>query len=112
MKTLIRSTAVRSFLAAAAEPASQSPRDLLDPLVRRAAHGDRSAIGALGRSFRPQLFAAARAHLPAFDADDVVQDLFVRLLERKLFPPPAARESAVAWLLEAVGALARQRKRG
>ena len=67
----------RSLYPPDAFPRAAPPRDLLDPLVRRAAHGDRNAIGALGRSFRPQLLAAARSRVQLADAEDVVQDLFV-----------------------------------
>jgi len=106
MKTILRSHAVRSLFAAASSAAPAAPpRDLLDPLVRRAAEGDRSAIGALGRSFRPRLVAAARVHLQRADAEDVVQDVFVLLLEGKL-PPPGPHEAAVPWLLRAVNELA------
>jgi DNA-directed RNA polymerase specialized sigma24 family protein len=105
MKTIIRSTAVRSLFAA---PEPQPPRDLMDPLVRRAAQGDRNAIGALARTFRPQLFATAIKHLDNDgDAEDVVQDLFVLLLEGKL-DAPRARESALGWLLRAVATLAEE----
>ena len=100
MKTTRNTRAVRSL-----SPSPSEPRDLFDPLVRRAAAGDRNAIGALARSFRRQLFAAAREHVPSFDAEDVVQDLFVLLLERNVVPP-SADEPAVAWLLHTVATLA------
>jgi DNA-directed RNA polymerase specialized sigma24 family protein len=83
------------------------PRDLLDPLVRRAADGDPSAIGALARSFRPQLLAAAREHLPLADAEDLVQDVFVLLLEGD-FPQPATGEHAAEWLLRTVETMAEE----
>jgi RNA polymerase sigma-70 factor (ECF subfamily) len=103
MKTILRSTAVRSLFAA---PEPQPPRDLLDPLIRRAAQGDRNAIGALARTFRPQLVGTARKHLDnRSDAEDLVQDLFVLLLEGKL-DPPRSREPALGWLLRTVATLA------
>ena len=99
-------TAVRS-LSPATSPSSSELGDLFNPLVRRAATGDRNAIGALARSFRPHLLAAAREHVPSFDAEDVVQDLFVLLLERNIVPP-SADEPAVAWLLCTVASLAQE----
>ena len=97
MKTIRNTSAVRS-LSPATSPSPSEPGELFDPLVRRAAAGDRNAIGALARSYRRQLVAAAREHVPSFDAEDVVQDLFVLLLERNI-DPPSADEPAVAWLL-------------
>ena len=106
MKTIRNTSAVRALSpAVSASPAE--PGDLFDPLVRRAATGDRNAIGALARSYRRQLVAAAREHAPSFDAEDVVQDLFVLLLERDV-DPPCPDESAVAWLLRTVAGLAKE----
>ena len=109
MKTIHNTSTVHSQ-SPAVSPSSSEPGDLFDPLVRRAATGDRNAIGALARSFRPQLLAAAREHVPSFDAEDVVQDLFVLLLERAIVPP-SANEPAVAWLLQTVAGLAKEPSR-
>ena len=103
MKTIHRSSAVQS-LSSNPEPIAP-PRDLLDPLIRRAAHGERSVIEVLARRYRRQLVSAARRRVSAFDADDVVQDLFVLLLERSLTPPKAS-DSAAAWLFDTVDSLA------
>ena len=103
MKTIHRSSAVQS-LSSNPEPIAP-PRDLLDPLIRRAAHGERPAIELLARRYRRQLVSAARRRVNAIDADDVVQDLFVLLLVGSL-TPPGPRESASAWLGNTVAAVA------
>jgi hypothetical protein len=114
MKTTLRSNAVRSLFNSSASNSSAetaaTPGDLLDGLVRRAAHGDRNAIAALARSFRPQLVAEARKHLQLADAEDIVQDVFVLLLEGTL-RPPRTRERAVPWLLRTVCSIAEEQAR-
>ena len=109
MKTIGNTSALPS-LSRATSLSPSKLRDLFDPLVRRAAAGDRDAIGVLARSFRLQLIAAACKHVSAFDAEDVVQDLFVLLLERKIVPP-AADKRAVAWLLRTVARFAKEQSR-
>src|SRR5258708_39658689 len=67
----------------------------LDEIGRRAAAGDRKAIGAIAVKLRPRLLAEARAVLGSrfkHEAEDVGQDFFVALLERQSrFLPPQVR---------------------
>jgi hypothetical protein len=92
--------------------AAQSPvvRHLLDGVIRRAARGKRDAIDQLAREFHPQMVEHAEehmAHMARFDmdAEDVVQNIFLALLERALVEPP--REvCAVQWLLDRVALFA------
>ncbi len=89
--------------------AAQSPvvRLLLDGVIRRAARGDRDAIEQLARDFRPQMVEHAEEHMARFDmdAEDVVQNVFLALLERALVEPPRAA-CAVQWLLDRVALFA------
>jgi len=83
-------------------------RHFLDGVVRRAARGERDAIALLARDFRPQMVDHAEANLARLDmdAEDVVQEVFVALLDRALVEPP--REvCAVTWLLDRVSLFAR-----
>jgi DNA-directed RNA polymerase specialized sigma24 family protein len=107
MKTIIRSHAVRSLFATTSQAAAPR-RDLLDGLLRRAAHGDRDAITTLARSYRLRLLAEARKHARARDVEDVVQDLFVLLLEEPI-DKPSRSEPAVAWLRRTLATLAERR---
>jgi hypothetical protein len=88
------------------------PATVLDDLVRRAFESDRQAIGAIAISYGPRLLEEARACLPGLEheADDVLQDFLLALLERRSRIAPA-HGYAIEWLCEAVRALARQRKR-
>lgn len=82
-------------------------RHFLDGVVRRAVRGERDAIALLARDFRPQMVDHAEEHLARLDmdAEDVVQEVFVALLERALVEPP--REvCAVTWLLDRVALFA------
>jgi hypothetical protein len=89
--------------------AAQSPvvRHLLDGVIRRAARGDHAAIDQLARQFRPQMVEHAEQHMARFDMDteDVVQNVFLALLERALVEPPRA-VCAVQWLLDRVALFA------
>lgn len=89
--------------------AAQSPvvRLLLDGVIRRAARGDRDALEQLAREFRPQMLEHAEEHMARFDmdAEDVVQNVFLALLERALVEPPRA-VCAVQWLLDRVALFA------
>jgi hypothetical protein len=82
-------------------------RHRLDGVVRRAARGERDAIAQLAREFRPQMVEHAQEHLARFDMDeeDVVQNVFLALLERSLVEPPRA-VCAVTWLLDRVALFA------
>jgi len=89
--------------------AAQSPvvRHFLDGVIRGAAGGDRDAIEQLAREFRPQMVDHAEHHMARFDmdAEDVVQNIFLALLERALVEPPRA-VCAVQWLLDRVALFA------
>jgi len=89
--------------------AAQSPvlRHILDGVIRRATRGDRDAIEQLAREFRPQMVDHAEQHMARFDmeAEDVVQNIFLALLERALVEPPRA-VCAVQWLLDRVALFA------
>ena len=82
-------------------------RHYLDGVVRRAARGDRASIAQLAREFRTQMVDHAREHLARFDMDeeDVVQAVFLALIERSLVEPPRAA-CAVTWLLDRVALFA------
>jgi DNA-directed RNA polymerase specialized sigma24 family protein len=81
----------------------------LDDLVISATRGDRQAIGAIALSFTRDLLAAANEVLDnEHDAADVVQDLFLALLEGEIecLSPPRGR--AMAFLLGVVQDRARR----
>jgi hypothetical protein len=82
-------------------------RHRLDGVVRRAARGERDAIAQLARELHPQMVEHAEEHLARFDmdAEDVVQSVFLALLERSLVEPPRA-VCAVTWLLDRVALFA------
>src|SRR5271169_3177027 len=85
-------------------------RDEFDELVTRASGGDRHAIGAIAVALGPRLLGEARAILGEFDqeADDVLQDFFLALLERRLrFEPAHGR--AMPWMCRMVRAIAWRR---
>ncbi len=106
MKITVRSHAVRCLFTRGQDP--RAPRDKLDALIRRAAHGDRRAVFDLSYVLRPELLEEALRRVPADQAEDAVQELFARLLQGSL-RPPRNRESAVAWLLRVLGNLAREK---
>jgi hypothetical protein len=84
----------------------------LDELVLRATQGDRRAIGAIARTFTEKLRAEANAMLRnEHDAEDVVQDFFLALLEGRMerFPPGQGR--GLSFMLGVVRATARKRRR-
>jgi hypothetical protein len=89
--------------------AAQSPvvRHLVDGVIRRAARGERDAIDQLARDFHAQMLEHAEEHMARFDigAEDVVQNVFLALLERALVEPPRA-VCAVQWLLDRVALFA------
>ena len=85
---------------AAPERLSPVVHHLLDGVARKALAGDRGAIETLARELRADMVEHAQAHLGRFDCDaeDVVQDVFVALLEGTLRQAPRG-QSAVLWLL-------------
>ena len=85
---------------AAPERLSPIAHHLLDGVARSALAGNRAAIAELARRYRGAMVEHAHAHLRRFDCDaeDVVQDVFVEMLEGEL-PQAPASESAVVWLL-------------
>jgi DNA-directed RNA polymerase specialized sigma24 family protein len=84
----------------------------LDALVRDAFAGDRSALDTIARELQPRLVHEARATLGdlEYEAEDVVQDLFVAILERRV-RAPRGRGEALARLLRLVGLFARKHAR-
>lgn len=104
-----RHQSAAAILPQGAAPERLSPlvHHLLDRVARRALEGDAAAIAELARGFRAEMVEHAHAHLRRFDCDaeDVVQDVFVALLEGSLRRAPK-RESAVVWLLGIVAARA------
>ncbi len=66
-------------------------------LVRAARSGDRVAFGALYQEYGSLVHGVLLAHVPYQDAEDLMQDVFIKALERL----PELREPAAfrAWLL-------------
>jgi DNA-directed RNA polymerase specialized sigma24 family protein len=58
-------------------------QDEFDDLVTRACDGDRHALAAIALAFSTSLLKEARAELGRFkhDADDVLQDFFIAVME-------------------------------
>jgi Sigma-70 region 2 len=108
MKTAIQHRT--QFHAAATSPTAAENQDAFEDLVLRASQGDRRAIGAIAIAFGPRLLHEARACLEGYEheAEDVLQDFFLALLERRSRFTPA-RGRAIPWMCEAVRALARER---
>jgi DNA-directed RNA polymerase specialized sigma24 family protein len=81
-------------------------------VVQRAAQGDRAAIDVVARRCRRMLLDVARLTLGGRfrrEAEDVVQDFFVVLLEGKLrFDPEPSR--AVPWMCDIVRAMAQKNR--
>ena len=104
-KSTRSNAALRLSIPAAALP--PVVRHVLDGVVRRAVRADRGAIDTLARQLRAEMVAHADAHLERFDmdAEDVVQNVFVAMFERKLRCPPPAR-CAVQWLFDTVAIFA------
>jgi DNA-directed RNA polymerase specialized sigma24 family protein len=83
----------------------------MDDLVRRASQGDSRAIGAIAIAFGKMLLEEARAVMGDFaqEAEDVLQDFFVSLLERRSrFTPAHGR--AIPWMCGLVRAMARKHR--
>jgi DNA-directed RNA polymerase specialized sigma24 family protein len=84
----------------------------LDEQIRRALEGDRDALDAVARELYPRLLHEARTHLGPLEheADDVVQDLFVAILEKRV-RAPRGRGDGVAHLLRLTKVFARKHAR-
>jgi DNA-directed RNA polymerase specialized sigma24 family protein len=79
----------------------------LDYAVRCAASGDHRTMARVARVLRPRLIAEAMRRLgpsaQLADAEDIVQEVFLTMLEGKVFPPHAGQD-AVTWLVRLVAA--------
>ena len=111
MKKTSRHATAAAIRPQGAAPERLSPlvHHLLDGVARDALAGKRGAIDTLARELRADMVEHAQAHLGRLDCDaeDVVQDVFVALLEGQV--PPAPRgESAVRWLLQIIESNARR----
>jgi DNA-directed RNA polymerase specialized sigma24 family protein len=86
-------------------------QDEFDDLVMRASEGDSRAIASIAVALGPMLRKEARAVLREFaqDADDVLQDFFLFLLEGKS-PFLPAHGRAVVWMCRTVRAIAQTRR--
>lgn len=75
----------------------------LDDHVRRACRGDRDAADVVARELRHVLLQVVRPHLGDFedDADDVVDDLFVAMLEERFSIDPAPADAVLVLLRKA-----------
>jgi DNA-directed RNA polymerase specialized sigma24 family protein len=88
------------------------PPEKLSELIAHAAQGDRRAIGAIAVTYGPVLLRIAQRELHhREDAEDLVQDVYVRLLEggARNFPPWRNRD--LGWLRMLVTIMARKRRR-
>jgi DNA-directed RNA polymerase specialized sigma24 family protein len=92
-------------------PANDAPQELCE-LLGNAARGDRRAIGAIAIAFGPSLLKIARRETRhEEDAEEVIQDLFVHLLEGRAARFPPERQRDLRWLGGLVQALARSRRK-
>jgi DNA-directed RNA polymerase specialized sigma24 family protein len=111
MKKINRHATAAAIRPQGAAPERFSPlvHHLLDGVARQALAGKRAAIDLLAHALRPDMVEHAQAHLGRFDCDaeDVVQDVFLALLEGHL-PPAPQGESAVRWLLQIIESNARR----
>jgi hypothetical protein len=104
-----RSNAALRIVASSTQ--AHPPLDL-DDVIRRAFEGDRDALAIMFRELRPRLIREARITLGDLDheADDVVQDLAVAILEGRVRAPRGRREGLPA-LLRLTGVFARKHAR-
>jgi DNA-directed RNA polymerase specialized sigma24 family protein len=106
----MKTTTIRKTLTHDSGPDTQQQDDF-DDLVRRAAHGDRRAIGAIAIAFGPSLLDEARHVLGPHEheAEDVLQDFFLTLLEGgSRFVP--AHGSAIRWMGDIIRTIALRRR--
>ncbi len=95
------------------QPANDTQlQDDFDDLVTRASEGDRRAVGAIAVAIGPSLLKEARAAMKGLDgeAEDVVQDFFLFLVERRS-PFNRADGRALHWMHRIVRVMAQQRRR-
>jgi DNA-directed RNA polymerase specialized sigma24 family protein len=93
-------------------PANDPPEDI-NVLVAHAAQGDRRAIGAIAVTYGPLLVRIAREEVRhEEDAEDIVQDLYERLLEGRAARFLPRKGQGLSWLRGLVRALARTRRKG
>jgi DNA-directed RNA polymerase specialized sigma24 family protein len=93
-----------------AKPAND--HESLDQLITLAARGDRRAIGAIAIQIGPVLLRLARQEIRhPQDGEDLLQDLYVHLLEGRAARFPPARGRGLSWLEGLVRAMARSRRR-
>lgn len=87
---------MRAVTDEASGPAKAPPHDDHAALVTAARDGDQAAIAALHARFAPMVHGLLLARLAPPDADDLVQDVFVRVLEKL----PSLRDAAAfpGWL--------------
>jgi hypothetical protein len=87
-------------------------RDEFDDLVLNACRGDSRAIAAIAIAIGPTLLAEAKSVLGEFDrdAEEVLDDFLLRLLERRLrFVPAHGR--AMPWMCRMIHLIARRHRR-
>ncbi len=86
--------------------------EAFDELVQKASEGDSRAVGAIAVAIGPTLLEEARVALGDFEqeAEDVLDDFFLCLLDRRMrFTPAHGR--AMPWMCGIVQAIAQQRRR-
>ncbi len=108
-----RSSAAIAFVPSTESPSTPQPPLDLDDHVRLACEGDRDAADVVARELRPRLVHKAAAALGGRlqqDADDVVHDLLVAMLEGRI-RPKRGRGEAVQTLLRMAVAYARRHAR-
>jgi|HubBroStandDraft_2_1064218.scaffolds.fasta_scaffold1135005_1 DNA-directed RNA polymerase specialized sigma24 family protein len=110
MKTANKNSSI-PVLHLVVSPLAEQPFDL-DEDIARAFDGDRDAMHAVARELHPRLVHEARQLLGELEleADDVVQDLLVGVLEGRV-RPPRGRGEGVAHLLRMTGVFARKHAR-
>jgi DNA-directed RNA polymerase specialized sigma24 family protein len=100
------------FIAPKADNDTQSQDAEFDELVTLAAGGDRRAVGAIAIALGPSLLKEARTVLKGLEneAEDVLQDFLLFLLERRA-PFNRANGHAMEWMHRMVRTIAHQRRR-
>ena len=89
-------------------PANDTRAQDFDSLVERAVSGDKASVAEICRTLGPRLLKAAEEVLDGRDgAEDVVQDLYVMLLDGTLRSPS---KRAFQWLLARVRRMALRRR--
>jgi|HubBroStandDraft_1064217.scaffolds.fasta_scaffold53648_2 hypothetical protein len=86
-------------------------QDDFDELVKRAARGDRRAVGSIAIAFGPMILGEARVVLGEYANEDVdvLQDFLLFLIDaRSFFHPGHGR--AIPWMCRIVHAIAETRR--